>query len=262
MEALSMRAAFVPNGHVSSRIYALLMGGTLASLFLAWAARPAFLPGPGDVAQAFPALLEDGLLFQTMTSITTNAQAIALSCLLTVPLAYLTVVPAVRPFVRVLSKLRFLGLTGFVLLFTILFGGGHGLKLALLVFGISTFLVTSLYDIVEAIPREEFDYARTLRLGKWGCVYEVVIRGRLDIVLDAVRQNAAMGWVMLTMSEGLVRSEGGLGAMMLTQDKHFQLASVFALQAVVLIVGILQDQFLVFLRAWLCPYANLTLERQ
>lgn len=260
--ASSLRAAVAPNGRVSARIYALLVAGTTASLLCTWAARPAFLPGPQDVFRAFPDLLEQGLIVQLVASVATNSQAIALSCAITIPLAYLTVLPALRPFVRFLSKMRFLGLTGFVMLFTILFGGGHGLKLALLVFGLGTFLITSLYDIVESIPREEFDYARTLRLGAWGSVYEVVIRGRLDAVLDAIRQNAAMGWVMLTMSEGLVRSEGGLGAMMLAEDKHFQLASVFAIQAVVLGVGILQDQFLVLLRAWLCPYAALTLERQ
>jgi NitT/TauT family transport system permease protein len=230
-------------------------------LLFGWSLRPAFLPGPLEVLSAYPRLFDQGLAQQLFVSLSTNFQALGLTCLLTLPLAYLTVLPALRPFVRSLSKARFLGLTGFVVLFTILFGGGHGLKVALLVFGMGVFQVTSLYDVVEAIPREEFDHARTLRMGAWGSVIEVVILGHLDAVLDAIRQNAAMGWVMLTLVEGLVRFEGGLGAMMLAEDKHIQLDAVFAIQALVLIIGIGQDWAIVALKRLLCPYASLTLER-
>lgn len=251
-----------PNGHISKRATRILLGATLAVLIGAWAFRPEFIPGPFEVLQAYPNLLEQGLLYQLYISLTTNLQALALSCLLTVPLAYLTVLPAVRPFVQVLCKGRFLGLTGFVILFTIFFGGGHALKVALLTFGMSVFLVTSLFEVVEQIPREEFDHARTLRMGAWGSVFEVVVLGRFDQVLDAIRQNAAMGWVMLTMVEGLVRFEGGLGAMMLAEDKHIRLDAVFAVQFLVLGIGVLQDLALRFLRRVVCPYAELTLERQ
>ncbi len=257
-----LRQAWVPNGRVSSRSGAILVGGTIATLLACWSLRPTFLPSLAEIAAAYPRLYSQGLVDQMFVSVTTNLQAIGLTCLLTIPLAYLTVLPVARPLVRALSKGRFLGITGFVVLFTLLFGGGHALKVALLVFGLGVFLITSLYDIVEAIPREEFDHARTLRLGRWGSVLEVVVLGHLDAVIDAVRQNAAMGWVMLTMVEGLVRFEGGLGAMMLAEDKHLALAAVFAIQIVVLAIGILQDWAFVAVRRLFCPYANLTLERQ
>jgi NitT/TauT family transport system permease protein len=254
--------AWTPNGRVSKRVHWILGLSTLVILLGAWTFRPAFLPSIPEVLQAYPRLIDQGLFQQLFVSLTTNLQAIGITCLLTIPLAYLTVLPAVRPFVRSLSKGRFLGITGFVVLFTLVFGGGHALKVALLVFGLGVFLITSLYDIVEAIPRDEFDHARTLRLGRWGSVVEVVIFGHLDAVIDAIRQNAAMGWVMLTMVEGLVRFEGGLGAMMLAEDKHINLAAVFAIQSVVLVIGILQDLGFVAIRKMLCPYAYLTLERQ
>jgi NitT/TauT family transport system permease protein len=259
---MDFREALTPNGHASENVRWVFGVGTIVVIVGAWTLRPAFLPGPVDVLRAYPNLLDQGLVYQLYISLMTNLQAIALSCILMLPLAYLTVLPAMRPLVRALSKTRFLGLTGFVVLFTILFGGGHALKLALLTFGMSVFLVTSLYDVVEAIPREEFDHARTLRLGAWGSVIEVVVRGHFDGVLDAVRQNAAMGWVMLTMVEGLVRFEGGLGAMMLAEDKHIRLDAVFAIQVVVLLIGIVQDWAILALRKILCPYASLTLERQ
>ncbi len=257
-----VQEALTPNGRVSKRVHWILGLGTLIVLLGAWTFRPTFLPSIPEVVEAFPRLIDQGLIEQLFVSLTTNLQAIFITCVLTIPLAYLTVLPAIRPLVRALSKGRFLGITGFVILFTLVFGGGHALKVALLVFGLGVFLITSLYDIVEAIPREEFDHARTLRLGNWGAVVEVVILGHLDAVIDAIRQNAAMGWVMLTMVEGLVRFEGGLGAMMLAEDKHIKLDAVFAIQSIVLLIGIIQDWSFVGIRKVLCPYASLTLERQ
>jgi NitT/TauT family transport system permease protein len=257
-----LREAWKPNGHVSPRASTFLTVGTLVMMLGAWFARPTFIPSPVDVVKAYPNLMDQGLLLQLYVSLATNLQAIGLSCLLMIPLAYLTVLPAMRPFVKAISKARFLGLTGFVILFTIFFGGGHALKVALLVFGMSVFLITTLYEVVENIPREEFDHARTLGMGPWGAVLEVVIIGRFDQVIDAVRQNAAMGWVMLTMVEGLVRFEGGLGALMLAEDKHIRLDAVFAVQALVLGIGVVQDVLLLGVRRLLCPYASLALERQ
>jgi NitT/TauT family transport system permease protein len=261
-KGLGFGEAWRPNGHPTLSVQRGLVLVTAVVLLGAWCLHPALLPGPGEVVAAYPGLLGQGLFYQLYVSLVTNLQALGISCALMVPLAYLTVLPALRPFVRALSKARFLGLTGFVILFTIFFGGGHALKVALLVFGMSVFLVTSLYEVVERIPREEFDHARTLRMGSWGSVLEVVVIGRFDEVLDTIRQNAAMGWVMLTMVEGLVRFEGGLGTMMLAEDKHIRLDAVFAIQIVVLLIGVLQDWALLLLRKVLCPYASLTLERQ
>ena len=257
-----MTEVWTPNGSTTARVRWILGVGTLAALFASWSFRPSFLPSIKEIVGAYPVLVDMGLGPQTFASVSTNLQAIGLTCAITIPLAYLTVVPAARPFVQALGKGRFLGFTGFVVLFTLIFGGGHALKVALLVFGLGVFLITSLYDLVESVPREEFDHARTIRLGPWGSVYEVVILGHLDGVIDAVRQNAAMSWVMLTMVEGLNRSEGGLGAMMLAEDHHNKLAPVFAIQLLVLGIGVLQDFALVGLKKLLCPHAGLTLERQ
>lgn len=254
--------AWTPNGRVSPGGRWVLVIGTVGIFIASWTMRPVFLPGPADVMRAYPNLMDQGLAAQLLVSFSTNFQAILISCATTLPLAYLTVLPAIRPLVQGLCKTRLLSMIGFTIPFTIVFGGGHALKIALLVFGMNAFLITSLYDIVESIPREEFDHARTLRMGAWGSVLEVVVFGHLDVVLDAIRQNAAMGWMMLTMVEGLVRFEGGLGSMMLAEDKHIRLEAVFAIQIVVLLIGIGQDWALAALKRVLCPYSNLTLERQ
>lgn len=258
-----IQATLTPNGRAPQGAIRAFLVGFLGLVLLGWVFfRPAFAPSPLEVLDAFPPLFAQGLAYHLYVSLTTNLQAVAISCLLMIPLAWLTVLPAMRPIVELLSRLRSLGVTGLVLPFTVIFGGGHALKVSLLVFGMSFFLLASLCDIVGGISREEFDLARTLRMGPWRSTLEVVVLGRIDAVIDAVRQNAAMGWVMLTMVEGLVRFEGGLGAMLLAEDKHLRLDSVGAIMIVVLVLGILQDWGFLAFRRFLCPYAEITRERR
>ena len=97
---------------------------------------------------------------------------------------------------------------------------------------------------------------------EWRVVWEIVILGTADKAFEVLRQNAAIGWMMLTMVEGVVRSEGGVGTMLLNQSKHFRLDEVFAIQFVILLVGLFQDFMIGAARRLVCPYADLTVERR
>jgi NitT/TauT family transport system permease protein len=76
-----------------------------------------------------------------------------------------------------------------------------------------------------------------------------------------MRQNAAVGWTLLTLVEGLTRSGGGIGAMLLNQNRYFLLAGVFAIQLTILSYGLAQDWLLSLLRDVLCPWSLLGKER-
>jgi len=257
-------AVFTPNKAVSKRVmYAIVIAQAALCLCLwaFWSSRA--IPKPLEVLNAFKRLwMEDGLKDELWTSLKLNLEAMAVSTAISLGLAYLTVLPVMRPIVNALSKGRFLGFVGLTFVFTLYARGGHQLKLALLVFGMSVFFLTSMADVVADIPKEKFDHARTLRMGKWRIVWEVVIRGSVDKAFETLRQNAAMGWMMLTMVEGLVRSEGGIGAMLLDQNKHFKLDAVFAINILILIIGLLQDYVIGALRGLCCPYADLKKERE
>src|SRR6267154_1212007 len=160
---------------------------------------------------------------------------------------------------RAFVDLWMVGLTFF---FTIIFSSGHRLKVSLLVFGVAVFFVTSMIDVVAQIPKEKFDLARTLRMGEWRVVWEVIVLSKADAAFDAMRQNAAMGWMMLTMVEGISRSEGGIGALLLNQNKHFRLEAVFAIQIAILLIGLFQDYALGLAKKFLFPYADLQLEKR
>jgi NitT/TauT family transport system permease protein len=257
-------AAFVPNRAVSPMTLRIIIAFQVAIVLLIWINSPfKVLPQPDEVLRAFQNLwFTQGLGRELWTSFIINLEALALTVVISLLLSYLTVLPAFRPIATALSKGRFLGLIGLTFVFTLMVGGGRPLKVSLLVFGMTVFFITSMAAEVLAIPKEKFDHARTLRMNEWGVVWEVVILGTADKAFEVLRQNAAIGWMMLTMVEGISRSEGGVGAMLLNQNKHFRLAEVFAIQLTILAVGLLQDYGIGVLRRIACPYADLTLERR
>ncbi|WP_374348407.1 ABC transporter permease [Chitinimonas sp.] len=256
---MNLKTLFLPNQPVSPSAMQALVGIQALGLIALWSAWPsALLPKPLAIASAWQELwVNQGLGGEIWASLTVNLQALALATGLSAVLAYLTVLPIMRPLVLLLSKLRFLGLTGLTLFFTLAASSGHALKVSLLVFGMSVFFVTALAQEVAATPIERLDHARSLRLPEWRVVWEVIIRGRLDALLEALRQNAAMGWMMLTMVEGLVRGEGGIGGLLLAQNKHLHLDAVVAIQLTVLLIGIAQDCVIGWAKRLLCPHLYL-----
>lgn len=259
-----LAAAFSPNRVVSGGGMRIIVVTQAALALLVWWNSPIpILPRPDEVLHALRVLwFEQGLGRELWTSFGVNLEALLLTLVISLAASYLTVVPVFRPVATAVSKGRFLGLIGLTFVFTLLLGGGRPLKVALLVFGMTVFFVTSMLDVVAAIPKESFDHARTLRMSEWRVVWEVVVLGTADKAMDVMRQNAAIGWMMLTMVEGISRSEGGIGAMLLNQNRHFRLPEVFAIQILILLVGVFQDYGLGVLRRVLFPYADLALERR
>jgi NitT/TauT family transport system permease protein len=141
-------------------------------------------------------------------------------------------------------------------------GGGHALKLGLLTFNMAVFFVTSMVDVILQVPNADLDYVRTLRAGECRVLLEARIFGTLGSAFDIMRQNAAIGWMMLTMIEGMVRGEGGIGRLLVDQEKHFNLASIFAIQLVFVSVGIGQDIFIGWLKGIVAPYSTLAYTKQ
>jgi ABC-type nitrate/sulfonate/bicarbonate transport system permease component len=161
--------AFSPNRAISPNALRIIIAFQAAVLLLIWINSPfKVLPQPMEVLRAFQGLwMTQGLAHELGTSFSLNLQALALSTLISLALSYLTVLPFFRPVALAVSKGRFLGLIGLTFVFTLMVGGGRPLKLALLVFGMTVFFITSMASVVLEIPRERFDHARTLRMGEW-----------------------------------------------------------------------------------------------
>jgi NitT/TauT family transport system permease protein len=255
----NFRNALLPNRRVDTHTAFLLVVGWVIAAFGAWLLSPwQSLPGPGEVWGAFGRLWwKHGMGPELGSTLRLIVHALLLTVLISLGLSYSTVIAFFRPLVAAVSKLRFLGLTGLVFPFTLLTGGGYALKVAMLTFGMTTFFVTAMSQVVLEIPSEQFDHMRVLGASERRIFWEVVVRGTLDKALEILRQNLAIGWAMITMVEGISRAEGGLGAMILNENKHFLLPEVYAILFVILFVGLVLDYGLGVLIRIACPHIAL-----
>lgn len=251
--------ALLPNRPVDQATATALVIAWGAAGLLVWVASPfETLPNPREVWVAFGTLWwQGGMGPELFTTIKLIGHSLLLTVLISMALSYATVIAALRPLVAAASKLRFLGLTGLLPLFILMTGGGYNLKVALLTFGMTSFFVTSMAQVVIEIPREQFDHMRSLGASELRILWEVVVLGTLDKALDVTRQNLAMGWAMITMVEGISRAEGGIGALILNQNKYFKLPEVYAILFVILILGLLIDYAIGALTRVICPYSRL-----
>ncbi len=257
--ASAWKNALLPNRPIDRTMFIAFSAIWAGLFFLVWLLSPwATLPKPGEVWSALGSLWwTHGMGPELFTTMRLILHAMLYTVLIAMTLSYLTVVGAFRPLVEAVSKLRFLGITGLVVPFTLWTGGGYELKVALLTFGMTTFFVTAMAQVVVEIPREHYDHMRVLGASEIRILWEVVIRGTVDRALDVLRQNLAIGWSMITMIEGISRAEGGIGAMILNQNKYFKLAEVYAILFVILFIGLLLDYALGVITRVVCPYAVL-----
>ena len=255
-----------PNATVSAMTQTFITIGWIAALLAGWfflsagegeASIVRLLPSPGETFAAFLVQWQQGAVFEMMTSLMISIESILWAAVLGLGASYLATIAGFKPPVWLWGYLRFLSLTG-VLIFFILAtnGDGHRLKVAVLTFAITTFLVAEMMTTIANIPETKFDHARTLGLNRLQVLREVVIRGTLAQALDSLRGNAAMAWMMLTMVEGLSRSEGGIGVLLLNLNRMQNWEAILAIQIMILIVGIGQDTALRFAKSVICPYTR------
>ncbi|MCP4113568.1 MAG: ABC transporter permease subunit [Desulfobacteraceae bacterium] len=199
--------------------------------------------------------VEDYFLGDIGYSVKLSLTAIFLSTIVTLIISYLSTFPLVRPGTLIISKGRFLGVLGIYYIFIVAFGLGFSLKVALLTFGITVFFLTSMYTVITEIPQSQFDYARSLGLTDWQVFWQVVIRGTADQMLESLRQNAAIGWMMIPAVETIVKT-GGIGDVLWDNIKHFDRGKALAVMFCIIFIGIVQDIFLRELQRIITPHIS------
>lgn len=259
----TLQAVFTPNKFVSKKVMIIIAVSQTILFLVFWVlVAPKIIPRPLEILNAFGPLWKQGVAVELWTSFKTNMVALFYTTIITFVVSYLTVLPVMRVPAGVISKMRYLGLTGLTLIFTLVFGGGASLKVSIIVFGMSVFSITSMVAMVSSIPRGAYDHARTLRYSEWYAVWEVLVRGKADEFVEIMLQNLAIGWMMLAMVEGLVRSEGGIGSLLLNQSKYFNLSAVFAIQILIFVTGLGMDWFFRFVKSLAFAWSDLNTERR
>lgn len=192
-----------------------------------------------------------------LTSLTLCVKAMFYASVISLILAYSSVIPIFKPLTTVLSKARFLSTAGLTLLFAQITPDTSSQKTAILVFAITVFLVTSAASVIASITKDEIDYARTLKMSPYRIVWEVIIVGKASQMYDLIRQNFAIAWMMIAMVESYCRSDGGIGILLQDQGKHFHMSAVYAIQVFILCIGMGCDWILQATNKLFFPYAHL-----
>ena len=136
-------------------------------------------------------------------------------------------------------------------------------KTSLLIFGILPYFVTGMASEVDSMEWQKYSYARTLRMSNWQALYHVVIRGMLHRALEILRQNFAIAWMMITMVESANRENGGIGALLVDQNRFAgNFNGVFAIQFAILLMGILIHVLIGVISRKLFPYAYMKLNKK
>ncbi len=229
----------------------------LAFWFISSMGERHLFPSPQQVMTGFSELYTEGLVVHIGSSLLLCLKAIVIAVIISLIFTYLSTIPIFKPIAGMLSKLRYLPLTGISFYLAILISDARTMQVWVLVVFMSTYLTTSLLGMVSAIRQEEFDHARSLQCNRWEVLWEVVIKGRIDHVIEIIRQNLAIVWMMLVTVESILVAAGGLGFLIKNSDKFMNHGRIIALQIVILAVGLSIDFVLSYLRKAFFRYSKI-----
>lgn len=247
-----------PNAIPPRKLLRMAMLAQTLILLVWWTMSGSFtFPSPIKILKSFDELArESNLLGELFVSVSLCLKAIGISALIALTISYAGQLPILSGVRWLSTKTRYMSLIGvsFVLMMSF---EGYSYKLAMLTFGITGFMTISLTNMLGEIKKYERNHARTLGFSPWKELLEVDFLGRRHAILECIKQNVAISFVMLTTVEGLVRSGGGIGVLMLVQNKKFEMPAVFMMQMLILLVAIGIDWGIGKAKQLTCGYATL-----
>lgn len=214
-------------------------------------------PSPSQVFEGFKGLYAEGLVVHIFNSLSLCFLSIFLATILAMLFAYTWPIPLLKPVAEFVTKFRFLPFTGLSFYITLIIHDARNMQIWIMVIFLTTFLTTSLIAVIKDIPDEEFDHAKTLKCNRWEVLWQVIVLGRIDYVIDAIRQNLAITWMMLVTVESIVVASGGLGFLIKNSDKFMNHGRIIALQIIILLIGLILDFGINFFRKALFRYSKI-----
>ena len=251
---------FRPFEQISNVQKSLINFAWLIILMIIWGACSIgdthLFPTIPQVLSGFHDLWGEGLVVHIFSSICLCAKSSFISIIISLIICYSSPIPALKPISSLISKLRYLPLTGIAFYMAILINNAREIQVGVLVVFMTTFLVTSILAVIKDIPDEEFDHAKTLGCSRWEILWEVVIKGRFDYIIESVRQNLAMVLMTIVTVESILVAAGGIGFLIKNNDKLGDSGKVIALQIIIILLGIVLDYGLTKLRKAAFRYSN------
>lgn len=256
-----MMKIITPFENFSKSNKTFILVGWVVTLLLIWflgtMGEKHLFPSPAQVLKGFSELYNEGLVVHVFNSLKLCFLSIFLAIILSMIFAYTFPIPLLKPISEFVTKLRFLPFTGISFYITMVIHEARNMQIWIMVIFLTTFLTTSLIAVVSSIPQEEFDHAKTLKCSRWEVLWQVIILGRVDHVIDVIRQNLAITWMMLVTVESIVVASGGLGFLIKNSDKFMNHGRIIALQIIILLIGLFLDWGINFLRKSIFRYSKI-----
>ncbi|MBR9921664.1 MAG: ABC transporter permease subunit [Bacteroidetes bacterium] len=214
------------------------------------------LPTPGQVIKSYPSLVKDDALARnTFKSIWLNMQGYWWAILISIPIGFIIgLFPLFRGlFSKQVDALRYLPLTALTGLFIIWFGIEDQMKIAFLAFGIIVYLLPVVVQRVDEVREVFTQTVFTLGASKWQTIRSVYIPSVMSKVIDDIRVLTAISWTYIIIAELLNREEG-IGSLIYIKARQGQIAKVFAILLVIILIGFVQDRLFVYMDRRLFPH--------
>ena len=216
------------------------------------AANPAdkVLPTPGAMFQAMRLLvgsvdpMTGTLIFWADTSASLSRLGLALAiCTLSSLLVGLVlgVLPVARATLGALvTTIAVIPPIALLPILFIAFGLGETAKVALIVIGITPFMIRDLADHVGALPQEQLIKAQTLGASSWQLALRVALPQALPRLIAGLRLSLGPAWVYLISAEAIA-SDVGLGYRIFLVRRYLSMAIIIPYVAWISLLAILMD---------------------
>ena len=117
-------------------------------------------------------------------------------------------------------------------------------RLSLLAWALTLILIPKVYALAHTIPQQALDQCHALGMSNGRTTWELLILGKGDLMLDLLRQNAAIGWAWAVLTESLIHAPDGIGGLLFKPGSGFTPGSLLAIQITILCLGFGQDLLL------------------
>jgi ABC-type nitrate/sulfonate/bicarbonate transport system permease component len=232
---------FTPFCDVGATVRRTILFVSIGILVFAWTylvPEKTLFPSLPEVLSAWGSLWNNGLFFHILATLRLCAMATIISIIFSCVLSYASTIPAFVPMAKLSTVLRYVPLTGIIIFFNILTGGGRPLQVTLLVIFMSFYFITGLTAVIKEIPEEDYVRRKAQRMGNWKILWKVVIKDRVDYLVDIIRQNLGITFMMIVAVEAMDKSQGGIGALLVDVSRALAFPKVFALLLTILIIAI------------------------
>ena len=134
-------------------------------------------------------------------------------------------------------------------------GLGETAKIALIVLGVTPFMVRDLAGHVAAIPEEQIVKAQTLGASTWQIALRVALPQALPRLFESLRLSLGPAWVFLISAEAIA-SDVGLGYRIFLVRRYLAMDIILPYVAWIALLAVGFDLILVALNRRLFPWAH------